>query len=136
EAVLLADPDYDVLGEPEADAPGSPEKRFRSLPGIAREADAVTQLLRGQPDWQVQSLRRERASEEALTKAARPRLLYLLTHGFFLRDQQVLDDGGGWLRKLELAGPAPFGNLAADPRLRNGLALAGANRSHERSAKG
>jgi CHAT domain-containing protein/Tfp pilus assembly protein PilF len=150
-ALVLADPDYDAVGEPKtlapeakrppgADAPGSPGMRFQSLSGFGREADAVADLFRGRTNWQVRSLRGAEASEEALAQVKRPRLLHCVTHGFFLRDLDLsFDPGGAPLRKLELVVTTSAGPAApqrADPRLRSGLALAGANKWQERSAKG
>jgi tetratricopeptide (TPR) repeat protein/CHAT domain-containing protein len=149
-ALVLADPDYESLlsggRQPPgataqgADAPRSGGLRFAPLPGFAREADAVARLLRDQSGWEVRPLRRQEASEEALAKVPRPRLLYCVTHGFFLQDlepppppgmpgRKILVQTSG---KVETTVPA----LSADPRLRSGLALAGANRWRERSAKG
>src|SRR5262249_32587453 len=88
--------------------------------------------------WKVQEARREDASEETLARVARPRLLYLITHGFFLQHAERPPSPG--LRDLEL-GHAGTGRLllprfGAGPRLRGGLALAGANKWRQRSAKG
>jgi CHAT domain-containing protein len=141
-ALLLADPDYDALGGaagkggPKHSAP-APGLRFRSLPGFAREADAVANLLEGRPGWRVRSLRGAGAAEESLAKEARPRLLYCITHGFFLQDLERRPAGDG-LRELALVGEGRprWPSFGADPRLRSGLALAGANKWQERSAKG
>jgi CHAT domain-containing protein/tetratricopeptide (TPR) repeat protein len=152
-ALVVADPDYEALDS--RDAAKEPAKanllalragegilrgaRFERLPGFAREADAVTALLTGRPGWKVAGARRARASEEQLLKAARPRLLYCITHGFFLqdvrrpaskdlfRDLEVLEGTSGRLRLPSFGG---------DPRLRSGLALAGANQWQKRAAKG
>src|SRR5262249_46559664 len=112
--------------------------RFAGRGGVGREADAVAGLLRGRPGWTDRPLRREQASEEALLGMKRPRLLYCITHGFFLKDLERAPDLPG-LRKLEVVGsgaPLPRPDLAKDPGLRSGLALAGANKWQERSAKG
>jgi CHAT domain-containing protein len=133
-AVVLADPSYDA-GPAGAGGAPRPGLRFAALPGFAREADAAGKLLRGR-GWEVLSRRGAEASEEALAKVSRPRLLYLITHGFFLEDVKRQPQGG--LRDLELAGAAAarLPDASADPRLRSGLALAGANRWQERSARG
>jgi CHAT domain-containing protein/Tfp pilus assembly protein PilF len=149
-ALVLADPAYDSAGEPGANvpggvppvanAPGAPGLRFTSLPGFAREADAVAKLLQGRPGWQVQQLRQGQATEEGLAAAPRPRLLYCVTHGFFLPDREAPAPAVGLGRSIvvqsskKVAGLAP--PASADPRLRSGLALAGANKWQERSAKG
>jgi CHAT domain-containing protein/Tfp pilus assembly protein PilF len=150
-AVILADPDYEAtLGE-ESKKPAKARLvlgdsgaavragRFERLPGFAREADAVAALLGGRPGWKVEAARRAAASEEQLARIAKPRLLYCVTHGFFLqdvprpaprallRDLAVADDAGGRLQLPSFGG---------DPRLRSGLALAGANQWQKRAAKG
>jgi CHAT domain-containing protein len=113
--------------------------RFRSLPGFAREADAIAALLKGQGGWKVETRRGEAASEETLAQAARPRLLYFITHGFFLQDVERPPDKKS-LRDLDMVGLGPMQrrlpNFGANSRLRSGLALAGANQWQERSAKG
>jgi CHAT domain-containing protein len=88
----------------------------------------------------VQLLQRAQANEEALAMVKRPRLLYCVTHGFFLQDLARSTSEAFGLRKLDLVGTetvrAALEGPGADPRLRSGLALAGANKWQERSAKG
>jgi hypothetical protein len=99
----------------------------------------VADLLRRTPGWAVRTWRGADASEERLAAVARPRLLYCATHGFFLQDVERPAPVGGPLRRLELAGSGaalPRPDPGQDPRLRSGLALAGANKWQERSAKG
>jgi CHAT domain-containing protein/tetratricopeptide (TPR) repeat protein len=139
-ALLLADPAYDAV-EGGAAAPGAgvrdADLRFKSLPGFAREADAAAKLLAGRAGWRVERLHRQAASEERLAKAARPRLLYCITHGFFLKDVETSGRGSEIHRDLELVGiSGGLPHFGEDPRLRSGLALAGANKWRERSAKG
>jgi CHAT domain-containing protein len=146
-ALLLSDPDYDLGGKATkptksqpagaGDEPLRAGLRFRSLPGFAREAQVVGKLLGDQPGWKLETLARGEATEEALTQVARPRLLYCITHGFFLQDVDRSPAKLG-LRELEMAGPVRrrLPNFGEDPRLRSGLALAGANQWQERSAKG
>jgi CHAT domain-containing protein/Tfp pilus assembly protein PilF len=146
-AVVFADPDYDAPAKagaatvPTAENPLAGKVGiFRSLPGFAREADAVTALLRGQKGWSVKLRRGPQASEEALARAKRPRLLYCVTHGFFLSDALLTAEKGAGLRELELVevgAKVPRLLSPADhPGLRSGLVLAGANHWRERSAKG
>jgi CHAT domain-containing protein/tetratricopeptide (TPR) repeat protein len=153
-ALVLADPDYDaasdhkpVVGPPDPDAELHRSAdltragvRFRSLPGFAREADTVARLLQGKPGWRVQQYHREQASEETLAGQPRPRLLYCITHGFFLKDLDRLRGKTDPLRELELVDAGPRRVKLPDPGdkpgLRSGLALAGANRWQERSAQG
>jgi CHAT domain-containing protein len=154
-ALVLADPDYNANGTEDKQVakadPATPPKRnedatrqfqfkpLESLPGFAREADAVEKLLQERPGWRVQGHRGAQASEETLRSLSRPRLLYCITHGFFLEDRPrpaapnplrelELADAGG--KKWRLPDPGP------DPRLASGLALAGANRWQERSQRG
>jgi hypothetical protein len=88
----------------------------------------------------VQPYRREQASEETLVGQPRPRLLYCITHGFFLKDLDRLRGKTDPLRELELVDAGPRRVKLPDPGdkpgLRSGLALAGANRWQERSAQG
>src|SRR5262249_25943812 len=62
--------------------------------------------------------------------------LHLVTHGFFLPDQG-LPPAGPDLRGLGLVSAEPaLPSLGEDPRLRSGLALAGANCWRERTERG
>jgi CHAT domain-containing protein/Flp pilus assembly protein TadD len=153
-ALVLADPDYNAndaqdnrLAKAE---PAARQKRnedaarqfqFRpleSLPGFAREAQAVQKLLKDR-GWHVQSHYGADASEETLRSASRPRLLYCITHGFFLEDRPR-PAAPNPLRELALvdAGPTKWRlpDPGPDPRLASGLALAGANRWQERAKRG
>jgi CHAT domain-containing protein/tetratricopeptide (TPR) repeat protein len=146
-ALIVADPDYDQdggAGEPvKAErVPRGADRlrsglRFVALPGFAREAEAVGKLLTGRPGWRVVAAQKGDASEDRLAAVKRPRLLYCITHGFFLQDAERPREKGR-LRDLELvSGPSrPLPNFGADARLRSGLALAGANKWQARSAKG
>jgi CHAT domain-containing protein len=154
-ALVLADPDYNATGADDkllakANPTASPKrneeaarqfqfKPLESLPGFAGEAKAVEQLLTGRPGWRVQSHRGADASEETLRSVPRPRLLYCITHGFFLEDRPR-PAAPNPLRELGLAdaGPAKWRlpDPGPDPRLASGLALAGANRWQERSKRG
>jgi CHAT domain-containing protein len=113
-------------------------KAFKSLPGFVREAESVAKLLKAR-GWDVKVLQADQASEEWLAKVRRPRLLHFVTHGFFLPDLERPPDKDG-LRELNLVALGtprfPLPPLGDDPRLRSGLALAGANRWKERSAQG
>src|SRR5262249_42053509 len=142
--LVLANPDYDALGDrpraPAAPAHGSSRSaddlgrhaiRFERLPGFAAEADAVTKLLRqGRPEWKAVLRTGRDASKESLQAVKRPRLLYLITHGFFLPDlpPPKADRPTRGLELVSLDSSLPLPHLGEDPRLRSGLALAGANR--------
>jgi CHAT domain-containing protein/Tfp pilus assembly protein PilF len=152
-ALVLADPDYNANGA--QDQPlikanqTTPQrrggdlrgqlKRLQSLPGFAREAKAVEELLQDRPGWRVQSHYGADASEETLRSVSRPRLLYCITHGLFLEDRPR-PAAPNPLRELALvdAGPTKWRlpDPGPDPRLASGLALAGANRWQERGQRG
>jgi hypothetical protein len=115
---------------------------FKRLPGFAGEADAVAGAWQAaRPGQPLHRLRGRDASEEGLAARPRPRLLYLITHGFFLPDlRPVRADGGRDLRNFDIVSlgpgrPRPSGS-GEDPRLRSGLALAGANRWQQRAERG
>ena len=74
---------------------------FAPIAGTGEEARAIRALF---PDATL--LTRSEASKAAVAHVDAPRILHIATHGFFLQ---------------------PSGNAAANPLLRSGLALAGAN---------
>jgi CHAT domain-containing protein/Tfp pilus assembly protein PilF len=74
---------------------------FRPLPGTKGEALAIKAVL---PEASV--LLQQEATETALKRARAPRILHIATHGFFLSD-------------------------VAEPSVRSGLALSGANRGRK-----
>ena len=88
---------------------------FDRLPGTAREAEAISEMI---PAAKV--LTGENASKERLTEIHHPRILHIATHGFFLPGLQT-----------DLAGQA-----VDNPLLRSGLALAGANARKEGDNRG
>jgi CHAT domain-containing protein len=150
-ALVLANPDFDQGGDKDSRPASSPPGHLRSndfnqqklvfkpLPGFAREARAVAKLFQGHKDWSVRSWLGADASEEKLAAVRRPRLLYFITHGFFLADMDQAADPS-FLRGLKLVDLGPvrpkLPDPGFDPRLRSGLALAGANRWKERSRRG
>jgi CHAT domain-containing protein/tetratricopeptide (TPR) repeat protein len=87
------------------------------LPGTGVEIQSVGNLLLGK-NWSVSSYQGEQALEEVVKSAARPRVLHIATHGFFLSDQQ--------LKRGEGLSGAP--SESQDPMLRSGLFFAGADR--------
>jgi CHAT domain-containing protein/tetratricopeptide (TPR) repeat protein len=151
-ALIVSDPDYDHLPDTDRPPPRSApsaaqqrssdfsrqEVRFKPLPGSAKEAAAVAKLLEGQRGWRVRLARGKDASEEALAAAARPRLLHCATHGFFLPDLRRQPEGEPLPQREPVDGGPGRWRLPPgdDPRLRSGLALAGANRWKERAEKG
>jgi CHAT domain-containing protein/Tfp pilus assembly protein PilF len=135
--MVLADPLYDVAASEPTPTPagrdtqGSVESRrsadfalmnFKPLPGTAEEAAVLAGLM---PDARV--LLRESATEAALKRVSRPRLLHIATHGFFLPDQpRAAPDGDetprGTSDTLDAMHLPPRWE---NPLLRSGLVLAG-----------
>ena len=97
---------------------------LKPLPGTQAEVDAVAALLKN-AGWQVDSYTRERALEEVLDHAERPRIVHVATHGFFLTNQQVARDSGP---------PGTRPTVIEDPMLRSGLFFAGADRAESGTA--
>ena len=95
---------------------------YNPLPGTAEEASALSQLF---PDATV--LLQEQATEGAVKKVNRPRLLHIATHGFFLTDQAMPTagqsrgfggDAGNDIEKY-------LAENRENPLLRSGLIFAG-----------
>lgn len=118
--VVLAAPDFD-LGRV---GPANPGSLFRPLDGTAEEAAAIA-LLR--PDAIM--LVGEDALKARLRDIRSPRLLHLATHGYALAgvEQSELGRTDRRLRRTGSGLAGRYGNLAREPDLRSGLALAGAN---------
>ncbi|WP_437534160.1 CHAT domain-containing tetratricopeptide repeat protein [Sorangium sp. So ce726] len=123
--LVIADPAFGSLSElaPDNDATRGLRSaelagaRFPPLPGTEREAEAVRSALAS-----ATVLTGPSATEEALKRAQRPRVLHIATHGFFLPDQGSAADPAN-TRGAEIEGHA----WSENPLLRSGLALAGAN---------
>jgi CHAT domain-containing protein/Tfp pilus assembly protein PilF len=98
-AMLMGNPDF---GGADADV------KFQSLPGTHEELAPLNRMLRD-AGWQVAVFEGKEATETRLKSIRQPGILHIATHGFFE--------------------PAPADRtvLIADPMLRSGLALAGAN---------
>jgi CHAT domain-containing protein/tetratricopeptide (TPR) repeat protein len=148
-ALVLADPDYDALPDAGQARVGSrpgpdfgrPDRRLTRLPGFVREAKALERAWRAaRPREELKVLRGADATEENAAQAHRPRLLYFITHGFFQEDLPTLADLRSRASGFDIVAvepkPRPPAPSGVDPRLRSGLALAGANRRRERAARG
>jgi CHAT domain-containing protein len=93
--------------------PGGSAPLYPALPATREEMAAISRLL-GDAGWQVKQMEGKAATESAFKKEVRhPRVLHVASHGFF---------------EPQRAG-AP-----ADPMLRSGLVLAGANAALSGSA--
>jgi CHAT domain-containing protein/tetratricopeptide (TPR) repeat protein len=139
DAVIVADPDFDA-GTGRERAPGSNPAggrgigsrlgRVARLPGTAVEARAVAPKLAALAAREPTVLTGDRATESRLRSAARPKLLMLATHGFYLPpDQEYRSAGKSWFENLTL--PSVVGDEAVNPLRRSGLLLAGCNREPE-----
>lgn len=144
EAVIIADPDYDMgLEEKETkikelklaglelrggmvsrDAVGL---RFDRLPDTKGEADEIEKILEKQFKIKVQNYQDKEALEEVLFSVKSPMILHLSTHGYFLKDEEakkfketVFTRSG--IDKIPDAG-------IENPMLRSGIVLAGVNES-------
>jgi tetratricopeptide (TPR) repeat protein/CHAT domain-containing protein len=174
-AVVVSNPDYDsgaASAQPVPAAGPSPapvqlaqrlrstdsalrDIRFATLPGFTGEASAVVRTWREvRPNERVEELQGAEASEERLAAVQHPRVLHLITHGFFLPDlspRASLSLGSAPSLPIPTAASQPEGrglepldtppdaaptSLGEDPRLRSGVALAGANRWEQRSMQG
>ncbi len=128
--LIMGDPDYD-LDEAELKAsleklgiaPGRhrfvatrsrdmSSKEFPPLPGTREEVESIISLL-GKKGSSLYT--GKEALEDVLMRCANPGILHLATHGFFLTDQDMLDED----RKESYE----------NPLVRSGIVLAGANRS-------
>jgi CHAT domain-containing protein/Tfp pilus assembly protein PilF len=135
-SVIVANPDYDEPGvnnSAVAFSRGSNRRsndldsiRFGSLPGTAREAEAIQPLL---PKATV--LTQLEATEQAIKQVEAPRILHIATHGFFLNVDLVAPTANPFENRGVLGVRLrPDSALSApvnqeNPLLRSGLALAG-----------
>jgi CHAT domain-containing protein len=121
-SLVVADPDFNLRAD------GSPlvqmNKPFPRLKGTLAEGMKVAKLLGTEPQFQAQALK-------ARLRACRaPRILHIATHGYFQEDTPI---SRGGLATVRRTGSGFLGSLrnpwgrVANPLLRSGLALAGAN---------
>lgn len=95
---------------------------FPLLPGTAEEAQALQSLI---PDATM--FIKEQATETALKQARGPRILHIATHGFFLEDESAPAEETRILVMGAGGAGSPVNLRIANPLMRSGLALAGAN---------
>ncbi|MEH2451342.1 CHAT domain-containing protein [Nostoc sp.] len=102
--VIIADPNFDRPGEVVARQPNAnsidakntrsidlSQRTFSPLPGTAKEAEAISILLKVKPLTGV------KATEGAVKQVKSPRILHIATHGFFEnapanKEKTTLDD--------------------------------------------
>jgi CHAT domain-containing protein/Tfp pilus assembly protein PilF len=139
---VFADPMYDLaapgqpqsVADPKADssAASNGENQFaknltaqtiQPLPGTAAEADSLSRLF---PD--AVTLMGAKATEAALKKVSRPRLLHIATHGFFMPDRPQPSPAerqrGLGFDNARDGGPSVTEN-SQNPLVRSGLLFAG-----------
>jgi CHAT domain-containing protein/tetratricopeptide (TPR) repeat protein len=139
DSMIVADPDFDA-GSGKLRTAAAPLSGGRSalsllgrvgrLPGTAVEARAVAPKLAALAGREPTVLSGGEATKRRLRAAARPRVLMLATHGFFLPpDPANRAAGKNWFEALTL--PLTVGDEAVNPLRRSGLLLAGCNREPE-----
>lgn len=106
---------------------------WKALPGAAGEAEDIKRLLDGSDYGPVKNYAGPEALEEVLKSLEPPRVLHLATHGFFLDHAEEepsseidIDAGAGAARRRL--------RQDANPLLRSGIVLAGANTLGEKGA--
>jgi CHAT domain-containing protein/tetratricopeptide (TPR) repeat protein len=139
DAVIVADPDFNAGTGRERVAAPAPAGgrgiasflgRVARLPGSVVEANAIAPQLAALTAREPKTLTGEQATERRLRAAARPRVLMLATHGFYLPpDPQHRTARDDWFQSLTL--PLTVGDEAVNPLRRSGLLLAGCNRESE-----
>lgn len=95
---------------------------FEDLPGAKAQVETISATLE-QRKWKVVRHLGAAASEEALKSLISPNVLHIATHGFFLPD--IADTGRR--KATEFLQSITSKSRRANPLLRSGLALAGAN---------
>jgi CHAT domain-containing protein len=142
-SVVVADPDFDLRSPDAAESLGD-EAFFERLPGTRREGTDVAALL-----GVAEPLLGWRATEAELKRRRSPAVLHIATHGYFLPAPRreplenvfervnlltvpgeglfVLGGTPSYYEREELDELGPLGAEVANPLLRSGLALAGAN---------
>ena len=108
--------------------------RWESLKNFAAEATDIQRVLNGSGHGPVTVYQGPEALEERFKTMPAPRVLHVITHGFYLK-------GGGIPEERDPPGPVVPGfgmgrglgrlRRTKDPLLRSGLVLAGANRLGE-----
>jgi len=150
--IVLADPDYDLdpaqarattrqmlrerAGPEPAQEPllalrGSSRSlagaTFAHLPGTAAEAEAVLPRLTRYAGIEPRLYTGPQALEAVFKAVQRPRIVMLITHGFFLEEPETKPEDRPALALDGGRSPAKSGPLPENPLLRCGLVLAGAN---------
>ena len=144
-AVIIADPDFDMVKPPDGKAASlAPEQSRQSRGSLANdfrgvhfdrlqdtkiEAEAIAVILKNS-GTRVQSYQGKDAAEKALFASRNPKILHLATHGYFLKDDMNAGATTRGLKRkrIEIGQEGPAAQVK-NPMLRSGIVLAGANRS-------
>jgi|GEM_PF-316186 len=94
---------------------------IRDLPGTKTEVEEISDMLT-EHQWTTRTYLGEEAREEMIKSAKEPRVLHIASHGYFMTD---LSESGN----LSRAYGTHSQNISANPLLRAGLLLAGAEHS-------
>ncbi|MBV9624208.1 MAG: CHAT domain-containing protein, partial [Acidobacteria bacterium] len=104
---------------------------WQILPEMQDEAATVERELQGTPYGPIQRYVGKNALEERFLSMKAPRILHVVTHGFFVPNSKVAADEKQDLEATGWGAPRGLTHLRAvtrDPLLRSGLIFAGANR--------
>ena len=93
---------------------------LHTLPGTEQEVGYLAQLLH-QHQWNTHTYLKDKAQEEVFKQVESPRLLHVATHGYFMSDLSLEEDASAYGVHLQ--------NITANPLLRSGLLLAGAEQT-------
>lgn len=93
---------------------------INELPGTQAEVEIIDRLLE-EEQWRAYTYLAEQAQEKVIKSVKSPRLLHIATHGYFMTDLSATENGKAYGIHLQ--------NISANPLLRAGLLLAGAERS-------
>jgi CHAT domain-containing protein len=104
---------------------------FAPLANTAEEARAIKGLF---PEAIL--LTGSRATKTALERVDAPRMLHIASHGFFLKDAAIDTTPPSAAPANSGARAVESTVMAQNPLLRSGLALAGANRTHDMRGDG
>lgn len=100
---------------------------WRPLPGAAREAADVQELLGDGPFGDIQVYTGSQARKSAFLGQSPPRVLHIATHGFYLPEQPTADDDAPRITTVRRDNMA--GEIGLPSLRRSGVLLAGANRT-------
>ncbi len=110
-------------------------KKWERLKNTATEVKNIAKLLTGKK-WQVNTYLQEQALEEVIKQTAKPNILHIATHGFFInpdaKKEKTLDSLKSKIQDLEINllgvqeySPSQLRKIQGNPLLRSGLVFTG-----------